>query len=214
MFDEYKKYERKAHMAMSQVSIVFDLARAAEKMCEWKNIGNRNEAWSEGPFIEAPANKSKIDRSFPYVVTTSIETQVIAKRVDKVFQRESENGMKKIDLPEIDGSRVEPYIAKAAIIEQFELFKEICVFFHAPFNKKRAEKLRGVVDDVLLDRLVFAATRRNELTHQDECKPPTMREAVEYFYDITELAVQFGSLANDGVFDNKPIQPTADASAD
>ena len=36
---------------------------------------------------------------------------------------------KKIDLPEVDGSRVEPYIAKAAIIEQFELFKEICVLF-------------------------------------------------------------------------------------
>ena len=214
MFDEYKKYERKAHMAMSQVSIVFDLARGAEKMCEWKNVGDRNGAWSEGPFIEAPANRRKIDRSYPYVVITSIESRVIAKRVDQVFQRESEDGMKKIDLPEIDGSRVEPYIAKTAIIEQFELFKEICVYFRAPFNKKRAEKLRGVVDDIFLDRLVAAASRRNELTHQDECPPPTMREAVEYFYDITELAVQFGSLANDGVFDNKSIQPTAEAEAD
>jgi hypothetical protein len=114
----------------------------------------------------------------------------------------------------VDGSKVEPYIAKAAIIEQFEIFKEICVFFQAPFNKKRAEKLRGCVDDVLLDRLIAAVTRRNELTHQDDCQPPTMREAVEYFYDITELAVQFGSLASEGLFDNKSIQPTAKASAD
>ena len=163
---------------MNQVSIVFDLARAAEKMCEWKNVGSSKQAWSEGPFIEAPANQ----------------------RI--------------IDLPEVDGSKVEPYIAKAAIIEQFEIFKEICVFFQAPFNKKRAEKLRGCVDDVLLDRLIAAVTRRNELTHQDDCQPPTMREAVEYFYDITELAVQFGSLASEGLFDNKSIQPTAKASAD
>ena len=105
---------------MNQVSIVFDLARAAEKMCEWKNVGSSKQAWSEGPFIEAPANQ----------------------RI--------------IDLPEVDGSKVEPYIAKAAIIEQFEIFKEICVFFQAPFNKKRAEKLRGCVDDVLLDRLIAA----------------------------------------------------------
>lgn len=214
MFDEYKKYEQKAHMAMNQVSIVFDLARAAEKMCEWKNVGNSNEAWSEGPLIEAPANQRKIDRSFPYVVRTSIEAQVISKRADQIFQREAERGMKRIDLPEVDGSRVEPYIAKAAIIEQFELFKEICILFQAPFNKKRAEKLRGCVDDMLLDRLIAAVTRRNELTHQDECQPPTMREAVEYFYDITELAVQFGFLANDGVFDNNSIQPTAKAPAD
>lgn len=203
MFDEYTKYEQNAHMAMNQVSIVFDLARAAEKMCEWKNVGSSNKAWSEGPLIEAPANHIKIDRSFPYVVRTSIEARVIAKRADQIFQKEAETGMKKIDLPEVDGSRVEPYIAKAAIIEQFELFKEICVFFQAPFNKKRAENLRGCVDDVLLDRLIAAVTRRNELTHQDECQPPTMREAVEYFYDITELAVQFGSLASEGVFDNK-----------
>jgi hypothetical protein len=44
-------------MAMNQVSIVFDLARAAEKMCEWKNVGSSKQAWSEGPFIEAPANQ-------------------------------------------------------------------------------------------------------------------------------------------------------------
>ncbi|WP_143543354.1 hypothetical protein, partial [Salinicola salarius] len=194
MFDEYTKYEQKAHRAMNQVSIVFDLARAAEKMCEWKNVGSSNKAWSEGPFIETPANQRTIDRSFPYIVRASIEARVIAKRTDHIFQKEAESGMKKIDLPEVDGSRVEPYIAKAAIIEQFELFKEICVLFQAPFNKKRAEKLRGCVDDAILDRLISAVTRRNELTHQDECQPPTMREAVEYFYDITELAVQLGSL--------------------
>ncbi|MNV16430.1 hypothetical protein D3C71_1071920 [compost metagenome] len=214
MFDEYKKYEHKAHMAMSQVSIVFDLARAAEKMCEWKNVGNNNKAWTEGPFIEAPANQRKIDRSFPYVVRTSIEAQVIARRADQIFPREAERNMQRITLPEVDGSRVEPYIAKAAIIEQFELFKEICILFQAPFNKKQAEKLRGCVDDILLERLISAVTRRNELTHQDECQPPTMREAVEYFYDITELAVQFGALVKNGVFEKKLIQPTAKVSAD
>ena len=104
MFDEYKKYEEKAHMAMNQVSIVFDLARASEKMCEWKNIGNSNEAWSNGPYIEAPANQRKIDRSFPYIVRSSIEAQLIAKRTDQFFQREIERGMKIIDLPEVDGN--------------------------------------------------------------------------------------------------------------
>lgn len=116
MFDEYKKYEHKAHMAMSQVSIVFDLARAAEKMCEWKNVGNSNKAWTEGPFIEAPANQRKIDRSFPYVVRTNIEAQIIARRADQIFPLEAERNMQRITLPEVDGSRVEPYLAKAAII--------------------------------------------------------------------------------------------------
>lgn len=189
-------------MAMNQAAIVFDLARSAEKMCEWKNIGNDNCAWVEGPFIEAPFNKIKIDRSFPYVVKASLESRVVAQRSEQIFQCKPESGMRKIELPEVDGSRVEPYLAKAAIIEQFEIFKEVCVIFKAPFNKKRAEKQRGFVDDVLLDRLINAVTRRNELAHQDECQPPTMREAVEYFYDITELAVQFGSLANEGVFDD------------
>lgn len=209
MFDEYQKYTQKAHMAMNQVSIVFDLARAAEKMCEWKNVGSDNKAWVEGPFIEAPANQRKVDRSFPYILRSSLETQVIAKRSDQIFKREAESGMKRIDLPEVDGSRVEPYIAKAAIIEQFELFKEVCSIFHAPFNKKNADKLRGIVDDALLDRLINAVNRRNELTYQDECQPPTMREAVEYFYDITKLAVEFGSLSNDGIFDNKELQRTS-----
>ncbi len=205
MFNAYMKYEQKAHMAMNQVAIVFDLARSAEKMCEWKNIGNDNNAWIEGPLIESPANKAKIDRSFPYIVKTSIESRAIAARADVVFKRESESGMRRIELPEIDGSRVAPYIAKAAIIEQFELFKEICILFKAPFNIKQAKTFRGVVDDSLLERLAAAVKRRNELTHQDECQQPTMREAVEYFYDITELAVHFGELASEGVFDKKTM---------
>jgi hypothetical protein len=199
---------QRAHMAMNQSSIVFDLARAAEKMCEWKNIGEDNGVWIEGPFIEAPANHLKIDRTFPYVLKTSLESRVVAQRSEQVFDYESKKNMKKIELPEVEGSRVEPYVAKAAIIEQFELFKEVCILFNAPFNNKQATKMRGIISDTLLDRLVSAAGRRNELTHADECQPPTMREAVEYFYDITELSVQFGELFNVGAFDSKESQRT------
>ncbi|WP_143748584.1 hypothetical protein [Chromohalobacter canadensis] len=209
MYQEFLVYKKEAFMAMSQSTIVFDLARSAEKMCSWDNIGNTNLAWSSGPYLESPGNKQPIDRSFPYIIRTSIESQMVAKRIAENSEQEKIEGGRKIELPEIDGSRVEPYIARTSIIEQFEIFKSAAKIFGAPINKKQADKLRGKIDGTLLDRLVQVARRRNELAHQDSCDLPTMKEAVEYFYEITSVAVEFAFLADEGKLDNQALQRTS-----
>lgn len=184
------EYLDKSGKAMLAAGLTFDHARAAEKMADWHCVGAESNAWKEGPYLSAPDNYPEIDHSFPYCFRTSDELGMILGIILGPEPELSENGGIKVPLPPKDNheSRVEPVIAKLAIIEQFELFKEFLITFDGPYNKKRCAPWAGRVEQQYLDLIWELTDRRNELTHDTDYDLPSMREAVEYFYELRQLA--------------------------
>ncbi|WGK83142.1 hypothetical protein PYE51_17405 [Vibrio aestuarianus] len=186
-------YLDKSSKAMLAATLSFDYARSAEKMTEWNCVGRDNQAWNNGPFLASPANKPDLDRSYPYCFKTSKEFAMTAQIILGDNPEKLEGGGVKIPLPPKDEneSRVEPVLAKLAIIEQFELFKEYLSTFDGPTNKKRRKAWEGKVESSTLELVTDLTNRRNELTHDSIYHLPTMKEAVEYFYKLRQLAVIF-----------------------
>lgn len=183
-------YLDKSGKAMLAACLTYDNARAAEKMADWHCVGEDNVAWKVGPYLSTGANQKQIDRSHPYCFKTSDEFGVVAGIVMGPNPKKSKNGGVKIPLPprDLHASRVEPVISKLAIIEQFELFKEFLMTFDGPFSKKRYEAWKDRIEEEVLDLVRKLTNRRNELTHDSDYDLPSMKEAVEYFYQLRQLA--------------------------
>lgn len=179
-----EKYIKISSEAMLASTHVFDHARSAEKMTDPTCCGKENVAWQEGPFLSSPANAEQINRTHPYCLRTSEEMAMTAHIVLGENPERSGNGGVRIPLPPKDKnkSRVEPAIAKLAIIEQFEIFKDFLESFDGPFNKKKCKDWENRVDEGVLLRVRSLTNCRNELTHDVPETLPTMKEAVEYFY--------------------------------
>jgi len=205
-------YLDKSGKAMLAACLTFDYARAAEKMTDWHCVGEDNDAWEEGPYLSAGANEKQIDRNRPYCLRTSDEFAVAAEIVIGPNPIKSENGGIEAPLPpkDVHESRVEPAISKLAIIEQFELFKEFLITFDGPFNTKRCKAWEGRIDQEDLSLVNELTNRRNELTHDSGYEPPSMKEAVEYFYHLRQLAPKLHKQPAA----NNSMQPTANASSD
>jgi hypothetical protein len=183
-------YLDKSGKAMLAACLTYDTARSAEKMSDWHCVGEDNDAWKTGPYLSAGANQKQIDRSHPYCFKTSDEFNIVASIVMGSNPKKEENGGSKIPLPPRDKneSRIEPVIAKLAIIEQFELFKEYLITFDGPINKKKRKEWEGRVETDVLDLVTNLTNRRNELTHDSEYCLPSMNEAAGYFYKLRQLA--------------------------
>lgn len=192
-----ENYLDQSGRAMLSACLVFDYARAAEKMSDWHCAGEDNDAWKKGPYLSAGANQKQLDRSHPYCLRISIECSAAAEIVLGANPPISENGGVQVPLPSKNTyeSRVEPAISKLAIIEQFELFKEFLKTFSGPFNKKKCSEWEGRVEKDLLDLVSKLTDRRNQLTHDFDYPLPSMKEAVEYFYYLRQLAPRFYELA-------------------
>lgn len=205
-------YLDKSGKAMLAACLTFDGARAAEKMADWHCVGEDNDAWKEGPYLSAGANEKQIDRSRPYCIIISDEFRAVLRIVMGPQPKGSKNGGEEIPLPPkgIHESRMEPVIAKLAIIEQFELFKEFLITFDGPFNRKRCKAWEGRIGQEILDVVGELTNRRNELTHNSDYELPSMKEAVEYFYQLRQLAPKLYERSAA----NRSMQPNADASAD
>ncbi|GGJ85196.1 hypothetical protein [Pseudomonas matsuisoli] len=185
-----EKFLKTSNEAMLASAYVFDHARSAEKMTDPNCCGEENSAWQEGPFLSSPANERQIARSHPYCLRTSKEMAMTAYIVLGESPEKSENGGVHMPLPPKDRnqSRVEPVIAKLAIIEQFEIFKEFLESFDGPYNKKKRKEWEEKVGENVLSRVRSLTDRRNELTHDSPKILPTMKEAVECFYELRSLA--------------------------
>lgn len=187
-FPSANGYLALASEAIMQASLACDYARSAEKMLKWECVGEVNEAWKVGPFISAPSASPQINRRFPYIISTSIETRKIAEIT--VSGPPSGNGGYKIDLPDnVDSSnRSEHVISRMAIIEKFEIFKFFIAPFDGPYNKKRCKEWGKIETKWIMEELLKAIERRNALTHDMNFTAPTMKEAVEYFYNLIHIA--------------------------
>lgn len=187
------RYLETSGKAMLAAALTYDSARAAEKMTDFHCVGDDNKAWQEGPYLSSGANQKQIDRTHPYCFRSSVEFSTVAGIILGPNPNKAANGGVPIPLPPKDKneSRVEPVISKLAIIEQFELFKEFLIEFDGPFNKKNCIAWKGRVEQELLDLTLQLTNRRNELTHDSNYDLPSMKEAVEYFYHLRQLAAVF-----------------------
>ncbi len=183
-------YLDKSGKAMLATTLTFDNARSTEKMSEWHCIGEDNIAWKEGPYLSAGANMKQIDRNQPYCLRVSKEFNLVLGIILGPNPQESDNGGVLVPLPPKDKkeSRVEPIIAKLAIIEQFEYFKEFILAFNGPINPQQFKKWEGKVEMETLNLVNEIRERRNVLTHDSDYVLPTMMEAVEYFYQLRQIA--------------------------
>ena len=143
------------------------------------------------PYLASPANCPEINHSHPYIICSSLESRVTAGLIYGDAPSKLPNGGVPILLPNINGSRVEPYIARMVIIEQFEMLKDFLNEFNGPTNKKRSQEWIEKVGRDSIDRMAIITDRRNELTHDKSFRMPTMKEAVEYFCECRNLAVIF-----------------------
>lgn len=172
--------------------LVYDYARSAEKMLCWDNLGNNHPAWNEdGPYLSSGVNIEQINHEHPYCLRISKESAMAAHLVlGDQPEVEEANGGAKADLypSNKQGSRVEPIIAKLAIIDIFELYKQFLISFDGPFNHKKAKEWVNIISKDLQERIKSVVDRRNELTHDKNYNLPTMKEAVEYFYLCKQLA--------------------------
>lgn len=166
----------------------YDNARAAEKMLDWNNIGEDNQAWKEGPFLSAGEGSKEIDRTRPYCFRMSDYFSTVAGIV--MGPPRKDFNKVQVPLPPLNeqNSKVEPVISKLIIIEQFELFKEFLETFDGPTNKKRRELWKEVLDDNIIEDITNITDRRNALTHDSVYELPSMQEAVEYFRKLKYLA--------------------------
>lgn len=171
---------------------VYDYARSAEKMLDWSNLGNSHPTWNEdGPYLSSGANVEQINHDHPYCLRISKECAMAAYLVlgDPIEVKVGNKGIQ-VDLysSNEEGSRVEPIIAKLAIIDLFELYKAFLISFDGPFNSKKAKEWANIITKDLYETTKSVVDRRNELTHDKEYKLPTMKEAVEYFNLCKQLA--------------------------
>lgn len=175
------------------------------KECEWR-FNNSDPASQKNMLrqwvrkylrqLSGPA-PNDISREFPYLTRVSIETNAVAQIViGSVDENEcTSNGGFAIPTSgrAVGNSSIEPIIAKLAIIEQFELFKDSVETFDGPFNNKRCCKWENDKDldlTILKDHIA----RRNELTHEYNTKLASIREAVEYFYFLVQKAPELSLL--------------------
>lgn len=68
---KYSHYIKESDQYMHSLFMCMDNAWAAEKMYDWENIGDANDAWVKGPYISAGANCPQIDKSHPYCLRVS-----------------------------------------------------------------------------------------------------------------------------------------------
>lgn len=185
-----ENYLDKSGKAMLAACFTFDNARSAEKMADINCVGKGNDAWKNGPYLSAPANKKEINHSYPYCFNMSDEFRVTAGIILGDNPQKDKNGGVKLPLPpkDIHESRVEPVISKLAIIEQFELFKEFLITFDGPYNAKKSKVWENYIEKEVLDLVQQLTDRRNQLTHDFRYKLPSIREAVEYFAQLRQLA--------------------------
>lgn len=189
------KYVDKANKAMLEGCWTYDNARAAEKMLDWDNIGEDNNAWKEGPYLSAGAGVKEIDRTRPYCFRVSEQFSVVASMIVP----SNKSGKAKLPLPPLSEqrSKVEPVISKLIIIEQFELYKEFLETFEGPTNKKRSEIWKSRLDSEVIKEITAITDRRNSLTHDSVYELPSMNEAVKYFKTLQYLAHILFSLSKD-----------------
>jgi len=203
--NKLNEYKTLASQSICQATVVYDHARAAEKLLDPSLVGEIHLEWSEGPYLSVPSGCKKLSHEHPYILRVSVETQAainISYTGSPESSPKSETGSIQAPLPQRSGSRVNSFIAKPVIIEQFELLKDYLVSINAPINKKQTKKYYGSVNQLYLDTLVDLATRRNELTHELEAAPPNMKESVEYYYSCIWVAKAFSQISVSGAFEN------------
>ena len=178
--------------AILEACFVYDNARSAEKMLNWENLGNDNAAWTEeGPYLSAGANIEQINHEHPYCLRISKEFAMAGYLVLGDSPKQEENGGYKVPLsPQKNkrNSRVEPVIAKLAIIELFELYTQFLVSFNGPYNKKKLKVWESHLSINHIVKIKTLIDRRNELTHDKNSPLATMKEAVEYYCLCKALA--------------------------
>lgn len=198
--EDFQRFVDTAGQALLSAISVYDLAAAADKMMSFDCVGDDNNAWKEGPYISAGAGEVEIDRSRPYCLKVSKEFSVSATLVIGPNPSPSNNGGVKLPFSEsTDFGDAERTISKLIIIEQFEIFKDFWMQHDGPYSTKQAKKWRGQGFDEVLDRIETLTRRRNELVHNDPCKLPKIREAVEFYYDLRTASEKLAA-----------VPPTAD----
>jgi len=182
LLNDFNRYVEAAGKALLEAMLVYDLATAADKMMSFDCTGDDNDAWKEGPFLSAGKGELQIDRSRPYCLAMSKEFSVSSTLVIGPDPIVKSNGG--VEYPFKESRNAEMTISKLIIIEQFEIFKDFWVRHDGPYSAKQANKWRGRNLDDVLDRLATLTNRRNELVHNDPCKPPKIREAVDFYYGL------------------------------
>lgn len=186
ILSDFEVYVKISGRALLSAMWVHDLAAAADKMISLSCAGTDNEAWKEAPYLGSYAGDEDIDRSRSYLLRMSKEFSVASWLVLGPNPQPSKNGGYKLDTfdqPDEFG-KAGHTIAKLIIIEQFEIWKDFWKKYNGPYNDKKSKDWRGKGLDDSLDRIHELTLRRNELVHQDACQPPSIREAVEFYYKL------------------------------
>ncbi|QZA77145.1 hypothetical protein K4H28_12730 [Deefgea tanakiae] len=173
-----------ANRSICQATMIYDLARSAEKLVDPKAFSDDIALLSEAPCLESYVGTPSLPKEHPFLLKISIESQaaINISYTGCVEQApRSEFGRIPLPLPEIQGSRVIPYVAKMVIIEQFELMKKYIGLLSAPINKKQLDKYKSHISTDLFEVHCEILERRNALTHELNASPASMKEAVEFF---------------------------------
>lgn len=180
---------------MLAATMIYDHARAAEKMTNPNCSGDDNVAWKEGPYLSSPANQKQIDRTHPYCLRTSRENGITAGIVVGENPPKNKNGGVHMPLPpkNKNESMVEPAIAKLALIEQFELFRD---FFEKEFEKTYNVNINDLtawenkIDQMIINKITEVRQLRNKLTHDYDFVAPSLFDTMkEYFYELRQIAI-------------------------
>jgi len=186
----YIEYLKFSAQSILQSTYVYDHARSAERLTDHLPINKE-----VGPYLAShDADLTALSACYLFI---SIEMQA-AFNVSKTGRYDQSpaapNGRIPLELdllPTLEGSRVTPYVAKTAIVEQFELLKKYLIYVNAPYNVKMLEKSREILDVDIFDKMERLILRRNELTHEIDAPMASMKNAVEYFYSCRWLATFF-----------------------
>lgn len=185
---EIDSYLEAAHKSAYQFSIVYDLGRSAEKLTTPVDASKSEKFWLTPPYLHSLSDdeKHKIHCG-RYVLVSSRESDMIYRNRVSTEKLQLPDGQ--IPLPSVHGSRVEVCLAKAMIIEQFELLKIfLSTTTHVPYNKKRLRRIKEEVYPIFFHLLDGIIDRRNEVVHEPSASLPTMKEATAYFYYCTRSA--------------------------
>lgn len=176
---------------MYSLFMCMDNAWSAEKMYDWNNLGEDNQAWVEGPYISPGANCPQIDRTNPYCLHISKASSFLVGYQIGPRPNFGKNGGVALghDKERIKANVIIPTVAicmQFALLEALEidLFNEWAATNMIDLNsqltrrydrrpvRSRMETLNALCQSKVSDRCINAyesvSNFRNKLTHEPQ----------------------------------------------
>lgn len=191
-----ENYIAESRLALTEASVVFDYARATEKLLVPGSV-DEGEDPRTGPFMCGADRLPLISPTADVYLAPSSAFDAIGRFIRG--ENEPTRRTTRREMPQLKNvrSRAEYTVARMAMIYQFELYKHFLKDFDGPYNESRQKKWEPRMSTTIAQWAKYVCDRRNALTHdRAHAEPATMHELLEYTTRLHFLARTLSEIAH------------------